>query len=188
MREYVKLSDAELASLLKEGDSNAYTEIFNRYSRLLVAHGFRLLGDQDEANDVVQDVFLALWQKRNELVFTTSLSSYLYTAIRNRILNRMAHQKIVDKYADSMLQFMESGYTLADDKLRERELAALIEKEIEALPAKMKEVFIMHKMEELSYKEISEKLSISDKTAKQQVYNALKILKVKITSILSLFI
>ncbi len=187
MESYGQFSDAELTALLKEGDTYAYTEIFKRYTKVLVAHAFRLLGDRDEANDVVQDIFLTLWQKKADLVFTTSLSSYLYTAIRNKIFNRMSHQKIVARYADSIMAFMETGYTVADDKIREQELAVLIEKEIEALPAKMREVFLMHKREELSYKEISAKLDITDKTAKQQVYNAVKILKLKINSFLTLF-
>ena len=83
---------------------------------------------------------------------------------------------------------MESGYTVADHDLREKELAALIEKEIEALPVKMRNVFILHKKEELTYKEIAAKLDITDKTAKQQVYNAVKILKLKISSFLGLFL
>jgi len=186
MAAYGKHTDQELAALLKGGDADAYTEIFDRYTRLLVAHAYRLLGDQDEANDVVQDVWLVLWQKREELEFKTALSSYLYTAVRNRIFNRMAHLKHVAKYADSIMHFMENGFSLADDALREKEFVAVIEKEINALPPKMREVFLMHKRGELSYKEIGEKLGISDQTAKQQVYNATKILKSKLTVMLVL--
>ncbi len=182
MAEYNTYTDQELTAFLAGGDQLAYTEIFSRYVKLLVAHAFRLLGDRDEANDVVQDVFLMLWQKKDSLVFTTSLSSYLYTAIRNRIFNQMSHQKIVAKYADSIVGFMENGYSLSDDNLREKELAKIIEKEIEALPPKMRKVFLLRKKEELSYKEIAEILDITDKTAKHQVYSAVKILKLKISS------
>ncbi|SMC88644.1 RNA polymerase sigma factor [Pedobacter africanus] len=186
MAAYSGYTDGELAALIKGGDGRAYTEIFSRYSRLLISHAYRLLGDRDEANDVVQDVMLTLWQKREELEFKTSLSSYLYTAIRNRIFNRLAHLKHVAKYADEIIRFMENGFSLADDVLREKEFVAVIENEINALPEKMRAVFLLHKREELNYKEIAEKLGISDKTAKQQVYNATKILKSKLTALLIL--
>jgi len=186
MATYSKFTDNELASLIKENDQVAYTEIFLRYSKLLVAHAYRLLGDQDEANDVVQDVFLKLWQNRENLVLNTSLSSYLYIAIRNRVFNHISHQKIVAKYADSILNFMEAGHAVTDELIRAKELAIIIEQEIAALPPKMREVFLLNKREELSYKEIALKLDITDKTAKQQVYNALKNLRLKITSLMSI--
>lgn len=186
MAVYGKFTDNELASLIKEDDQVAYTEIFLRYSKLLVAHAYRLLGDQDEANDVVQDVFLTLWQKRENFALNTSLSSYLYTAIRNRVFNRMSHQKIVAKYADSIVNFMEVGHAETDEMIRTKELAIIIEQGIATLPPKMREVFLLNKREELSYKEIALKLDITDKTAKQQVYNAIKNLRLKITSLMSI--
>ncbi|MDR6781476.1 RNA polymerase sigma-70 factor [Pedobacter africanus] len=184
---YSDYTDLQLAGLLSQGDRLAYTEIFERYSMLLIAHAYKLLADQDAANDVVQDVLLNLWQKRERLDLNTSLSAYLYTATRNRIFNRKSHQKIVDRYADTMIAYMEGTHTNSDDFVREKELTAMIEKEIRALPEKMREVFILYKMEDLSYKEIADRLGITDRTARQQVYNALKILKTKIDIYLSLF-
>jgi RNA polymerase sigma-70 factor (ECF subfamily) len=188
MPDFHNHSDQDLVALLNGGDQYAYTEIFDRYSALLVAHAYRLLGDRDEANDVVQDVFMILWQKHASLELTTSLSSYLYTSIRNRIFNKMSHNKVVARYADSILEFMEKGYSVSDEVFLAKELEQLIEREIAALPEKMREVFILHKQQELSYKEIGEKMGISDKTAKQQVYNAMKILKTKINSFMMTFL
>ena len=184
---YSEYTDLQLAGLLSKGDRLAYTEIFERYSMLLIAHAYKMLADQDAANDVVQDVLLNLWQKRERLDLNTSLSAYLYTATRNRIFNRKSHQKIVDRYADTMIAYMEGTHTDSDDLVREKELMALIEKEIRGLPDKMREVFILYKMEDLSYQEIADRLGITDRTARQQVYNALKILKTKIDIYLSLF-
>jgi len=186
MASYSKFTDNELAVFIKKNDQVAYTEIFLRYSKLLVAHAYRLLGDQDEANDLVQDVFLTLWQNRENLALTNSLSSYLYIATRNRVFNRISHQKIVAKYADSIVSFMEVGQAITDELIRAKELAIIIEQEIAALPPKMREVFLLNKREELSYKEIALKLHITDKTAKQQVYNAVKNLRLKISSFMSL--
>lgn len=188
MSVYREYADHILLNLLKEDDQLAYTEIFERYSRLLVNHAYKILGSQDEANDVVQEVLLSIWNKRYELAVTGSLSSYLYKATKNRILNHIAHEKVVSRYADSVSDFIENDYVFADSKLREKELEAIIAKEIALLPEKMREVFLLRKIEELSYDEIALQLNITDKTAKQQVYNSLKILREKLKSMVNVFV
>jgi len=185
---YRKYADHTLVNLLKQDDQLAYTEIFERYSRILVNHAYKMLGNRDEANDVVQEVFLSIWNKRSELVITGALSSYLYKATKNRILNHIAHKKVVSRYADSVSDFIENDYILADSDLREKELELIIAKEIALLPEKMREVFLLRKVEELSYDEIALQLNITDKTAKQQVYNSLKILREKLKYFLNVFI
>jgi RNA polymerase sigma-70 factor (ECF subfamily) len=187
MKVYVKLTDVELVALLKEGDQLAYTEIFERYSDLLLRHAFRILADQDEVNDVVQDVFMVLWQKRADLRFRTSLSAFLYVATRNRIFDHLSHQKVVLRYASSISKFMVEGYAITDDQVREKELSVIIEREINCLPEKMRAVFLLNKKEGLSYQQIGVQLHISDQTAKQQVYKALKILKGKMDSFISVY-
>ncbi|MCR8668944.1 RNA polymerase sigma-70 factor [Aestuariibaculum sp. M13] len=184
MSVYSKYPDQLLLDLLKKDDQQAYTEIFNRYCKLLINHAYKILQSQDEANDIIQEVFLVIWNKRNELNIKGSLSSYLYKATKNRILNHIAHEKVVLRYADSISGFMENDYAFADTDQREEELQDIIAKEIESLPKKMREIFILRKLEELSYDEIANQLNISDKTAKQQVYNALKKLKEKINPFL----
>ncbi|WP_244248521.1 RNA polymerase sigma factor [Flavobacterium foetidum] len=188
MSVYSKYADDILLNFLKEDDQLAYTEIFERYSRILVNHAYKILGNQDEANDVVQEVFLAVWNRRADLNITGSLSSYLYKAVKNRILNHIAHEKVVSRYADSISDFIENDYVFADSKLREKELESIIKREIELLPSKMREVFLLRKVEELSYDEIALQLNITDKTAKQQVYNSLKILREKLKFLAHVFI
>lgn len=187
MKSYSNFSDADLIILLKHDDEYAYTEIFERYNEILLRHAYRILTDKDEINDVVQDVFLTLWQKRSTIEFKISLLSYLSVSVRNRIFDLLSHKKIMLKYAVSFNKFLVEGYNITDDEIRERELSKIIEKEIEHLPAKMKEVFLMNKKDGLSYKEIAARLNITDQTAKQQVYKALKILKPKLDSFMSAF-
>jgi RNA polymerase sigma-70 factor (ECF subfamily) len=188
MSVYRKYADHILFDLLKEDDQLAYTEIFERYCKLLLHHAYKILGNQDEANDVVQEVFLSIWNKRHEITLTGSLSSYLYKATKNKILNHIAHEKVVSRYADSISNFIETDYVFADFNLREEELEAIIAKEIDLLPAKMREVFLLRKVEELSYEEIALQLNITDKTAKQQVYNSLKILREKLKNFMTVFV
>lgn len=188
MSVYSNYADNILLDLLMEDDQLAYTEIFERYSRILVNHAYKILGSSDEANDAVQEVFLSIWNKRHELIITGSLSSYLYKATKNKILNHIAHEKVVSRYAESISSFIENDYVFADSNLREKELEAIIAKEIALLPEKMREVFLLRKVEELSYDEIALQLNITDKTAKQQVYNSLKILREKLKSMVNLFV
>ncbi len=187
MIDYSKLTDSELASLLKNGDQYAYTQIFERYNELLLRHAYRLLENRSEAGDIVQDIFLIIWQKRESIVFKTALSAYLYRSVRNHIFDLISHQKVVARYAESIGTFMEQGYTLIDDRIREKELAGIIEKEIAALPPKMREVFLLSRQEEYSYQEIAGQLNITHRTAKQQVYNAVKTLKLKLDPFLGVF-
>jgi len=188
MPAYSEYADHSLLDFLKEDDQLAYTEIFERYCKILVNHAYKMLGNRDEANDVVQEVFLSIWNKRQELIVTGSLSSYLYKATKNKILNHIAHEKVVSNYADSISNFIENDYVLADSNLREEELEAIIAKEIALLPEKMREVFLLRKVEELSYDEIALQLNITDKTAKQQVYNSLKILREKLKNFMGVFV
>ena len=186
MADYTNFTDEALATLLTKGDRQAYAVIFERYSRLLIAHAYKMLQDKESAADTVQDLMLNLWDKRTQLNSNLSLGGYLYTGLRNRIFNAMAHRKVMEKYADSILSYMEGTHAYSDELLKESELSALLHKEISALPEKMREVFILYKMEELSYSQIAERLGITDRTAKQQVYNAVKILKTKISIYLTL--
>ncbi|WP_421940094.1 RNA polymerase sigma factor [Pedobacter sp.] len=187
MKAYDKISDGELFLLIKEDDEKAYAEIFKRYAEILLRHAFRLLANKEEANDVIQDVFMTLWQKRAEIEIKTALSSYLYSAIRNRIFDHLSHQKIAVRYAESISAFMIEGYNITDDVVRERELAHLIQREIDALPSRMREVFLLNKKEGLSYSQIADQMGITSETAKQQVYKAVKILKPRIDDFLSAF-
>lgn len=188
MSGYHSYTDCELAALLKQGDQLAYTELFDRYKGVLYCHAFRFLENHDEAEDVIQDVFLTLWQKRTELEISGTFSSYLYVTVRNRIFKLFARKKVAARYSASLQKFKDEDHNYTEEKLLERELAAIIEREVEALPEKMREVFLLTRDDTRSYREIGEQLDISEKTVRNQVYNALQLLKVKINFLLTLFL
>lgn len=175
-------SDQDLLTLIREDDDRAFAVLYQRYSGVLYLHACRLLEDEDEAKDALQELFTKLWVKRSELELRTSLSSYLYTALRNQILDTFAHRKIKEKYIDSLQQFLDEGECMTDNYIREKELSELIEKEVALLPEKMRTVFELSRKVYLSYKEIAFELDISDKTVKKQINNALKILRHKLYS------
>lgn len=179
MDDYTAYSDAELTVLLKLGKQNAYAEIYNRYVFALLNHANNKLRNREEAKDVVQEVFTQLWSKRENLQ-VSNLSAYLYTAVRNMILNQIVHKGVQEKYMLSMLHFAQQGSIVTDHLVREHQLAELIEKEIAALPPKMRHVFELNRKEHLSHKEISLKLDISEQTVSKHITNALKILRTKL--------
>lgn len=184
----VAFSDHELSELLKKGDANAYTLIYNRYFGQLYLHALKRLQDEDEARDVIHELFATLWSKRETLVVRTSLSAYLYTAIRNRIMDVIAHQQVENRYVVSLQRFIGEGYCVTDHKIRERQLADLIEKSIAQLPPKMREVFELSRKHALSHKEIAQQLNLSEQTVRKQVNNALKILRARLGTMLFLII
>ncbi|TCD00317.1 RNA polymerase sigma factor [Pedobacter psychroterrae] len=180
MSGYNVLADLELYTLLKAGDKVAYTEIYNRYFSLLYLHALKRLRDEEAARDLIQDLFATLWLKREVLTTKTNLSNYLFTAVRNGVFNFIAHQKVASRYISELPDKVEPSECITDHLARERQLAALIEKEIGELPEKMREIFLLSRVEGLSHKEIGERLGISELTVKTQVKNALRILRGKL--------
>ena len=177
---YHQNSDLELAALLANDDDQAFAEIYERYKGVLYMHAYRMLGDEEEAKDVLQELFTTLWGHRKEIKITSSFSAYLYKSVRNRIFDIIAHRKVEQRYVSSLASFIENGECVTDNQLREKELTVMIEKEVSLLPPKMRQVFELSRNENLSYKEIADELKISDKTVKKQVSNALNILRQKL--------
>jgi RNA polymerase sigma-70 factor (family 1) len=179
-------TDEELFALIKEGDHRAYTQIFDRFYIVLYLHAFKILEDEDEAKDVVQELFENIWMKRDFLSLNGSVSSYLYACTRNMVLNLIAHKKVRGRYLDSLEAFMGRETYLTDFYVREKELKRIIEKEIASLPQKMGEIFKLSRTECLSHREIASKLKLSELTVKTQVKRALKLLKPKLDFLLGL--
>lgn len=184
--EYSTLSDADLIILLKSDDAMAYTVIYNRYFDSLYLHACNKLKDKEEAQDVIHELFTHLWNKRKELLIKSNLSSYLYISVRNRILDLISHQQVESKYVNSLQNFINEGHCITDHLIREKQLANLIEKGISNLPTKMREVFELSRKEKLSHKEIAAQLNLSEQTVKKQINNALKILRIKLGTMLFL--
>jgi RNA polymerase sigma-70 factor (ECF subfamily) len=176
MFSYNKLSDHELLGLLKESDATAFAEVYDRYKVLLHIHAYNKFSDREEAKDIVQDVFATLWKNRENSELN-NLSGYLYAAVRNSVINHITRKEVKTKYITSIQNFTSSGQIVTDHLIREKQLAAIIEKEIAALPNKMRVIFELSRKEHLSHKEIAKRLDLSEKTVDKQISNALKILK-----------
>ncbi|PTS99574.1 RNA polymerase subunit sigma-70 [Pedobacter sp. HMWF019] len=180
MAPYTTLSDADLTVLLKQQDQRAYTVIYERYWALLFRHAGRMLKDDEQAADVIQDLFTVMWTNAETLEINTSLASYLYTSLRNRILKLIRREKVQINYLVTLPDFEKEGHNITDEILREKELQIQIEREIEMLPPKMREIFELSRNAHMSYKQIAEEINIAEGTVKKQVYNALKILRTRL--------
>lgn len=181
MAVYSNISDDELVQLLKVSDHGAYNEIYRRYFHVLYVHALKKLRDEEQAKDVIQDLFATLWLKRERNISTNNLAAYLFAAIRNKIFDLFAHQQVEAKYVDSLIDYLNTHTSVPTDHLvRENELKAYIEKEIQALPPKMKHMFELSRKENLSHKEIASKLGTSENNVSTQITNALRILRTKL--------
>jgi RNA polymerase sigma-70 factor (ECF subfamily) len=176
------VSDNNLLTLFKGGDQAAFKFIYERYWQLLYVAACKVIKDEDEAKDVVQEVFVSLLSKGADLHVHGSLSNYLFTAVRYKVFDFISRKKVRTNYLDSLNDFLTRSDYSTDRALLEKEINAEMEKEIQNLPEKMKEVFELSRKSELSHKEIAETLNISDKTVKKQISNAIKLLKPKFTN------
>lgn len=180
MKSYSTFSDVELLTYVKSADYGAFAEIYNRYNKLLMIYAYRKLKSTEESKDLVQELFTDLWNSRQVLDIQTTLSGYLYKIALNKMLNIFRHKKISDEYLSSLQLIMETNHAVTDYLIREKEIQALIEKEISLLPPKMREVFELRRNEFLSNKEIAERLDLSEHTVATQMKKALKKLKLKL--------
>jgi RNA polymerase sigma-70 factor (ECF subfamily) len=188
MRAYQSFTDQTLLTLLKQSDKDAYTVIYDRYKNLLYNHAYKKLGNPEEVKDVLQELFTNLWNKRADIPVAINLSAYLYAGIRNRVLNLLSHKEVENKYLSSIQRFTPQEDHSTDLAIREKELADLIQKEIDQLPPKMREVFLLSRKENLSHQEIAGQLCISEQTVSKQVTNALRILRLRLGSLFILLL
>lgn len=177
---YGSLEDKVLLSFVQKDRTEAFRALYERYWEPLYLHVQAMTSCEETAKDIVQETFVELWDKRDELYIQQSLKAYLYKTTRNKVLNTYAHHKVQEKYMLSLIQYFEVGESNADHLLRENLARERIATEISALPTKMRQIFEMSRNEHKTYKEIAAELHISDKTVKKQVSNALKILKAKL--------
>ncbi|WP_316818650.1 RNA polymerase sigma factor [Pedobacter nyackensis] len=180
MIDYRILADDDLASLLRSGNDAVFKEIYQRYDKLLFLYAFKKLRNEEEAKDVVQDVFLWMLKNRETLTLKTTLSGYLYKSVLNKVFDIFKHKDIIRQYIERTDLAIDVDSVETDYLIREKEIAAIIEREIAAMPARMREVYELKRKSYLSTKQIAEQLGISEHTVSTQLKNAMKYLKVKL--------
>lgn len=169
---YMNNYDSDSISALKNGDIKQFEKVFKTYYPLLCQYAVRFLKSDDEAEEIVQELFYSLWEKRNKLNIHTSLKAYLYKATYLNCLDRIRQEKRHYAHQNSIEINADEGYE--DHALEAREVNLIIMETLEKLPERGKRIFQMSRFEGMKYQEIAEKLSISIKTVEANMGKALK--------------
>jgi RNA polymerase sigma-70 factor (family 1) len=172
--------DNLLLQQLALGDELAFTSVYDQYWEPLLRHIMRILPNKDEAIDVVQETFLSFWNQGHKLERINSIKTYLFTMGRNAAFKKWKLNLKQRNYLESLVAHYAEADEGFEQIINTKELSAVLDAEIEKLPTKMREIFILSRKEHLTYKEIAEKLQISDLTVKKQINNSLKQLRLKI--------
>jgi len=183
---YDTYSDDILASLLKEGDRSVFTEIYNRYWDKLYFVAYRHLKETFAAEEIVQNVFLSLWQKKETLEIQ-GLSAYLSAMTRYAVYKYLAKEKRkqeVEKLGTSHLNKIDSPH----DAIDHRAVMELVQKLTNILPEKCRLVFIHNKLLDKPLEEVAKTMDISIKTAEAHITKALKIVRSKLGNTMQLFL
>jgi RNA polymerase sigma-70 factor (family 1) len=165
---------------LKEGDPDVFTEIFSVYYRDTVMFAFSFTHDVETAEEIVQDVFVKLWEDHEKLNITVSIKSYILKTIQNKCIDWHRHKKIVNNHSNCIINNSPLYEYDTDNYILRSELEGRIENAIADLPEKVKEAFIMNRFEGLKYKEIASKLNVSVRTVEVRISKALVLLKEKL--------
>ncbi|GAA4812984.1 RNA polymerase sigma factor [Litoribaculum gwangyangense] len=165
-----------LISGLKKGESKAYAFLVDKYHNMLCAYAYQLTNNRDHAKDIVQNVFVNIWRIRLKLKDDFALKSYLYRSVYNEFLNQERKRIHVVPLDKKNIEALNSILEEEDEKSLER-LMNLVKKEIENLPPKCKETFLLSKQEGLSNIEIAEFLNISIKSVEAHMTKAFSILR-----------
>ncbi len=179
MKSLVDFTDQELTALLKQRNHLAFSEIYKRYWTIMYTHALKMLKDEDDARDVVQELFTSLWIAGPDIALDLNLGGYLYRAVTNKVIDLIDHKKIKVNYIASFSSYIELHRNETLEAISAKELLSALEKEIKQLPPKMKAIFEMRVYQHLSNKEIADQLGTSDKTVKKQIGNAIKLIRPK---------
>jgi len=175
-----KATQIELISLIQDGDTRAFDEFYKQNWRALYQMAYHSTGSVEDAKDLVQNVFINFWDARYSINVDQYHSSYLFTALRNGIINLYKKNAVKKRGLEELLHFDNQPVHTNEDHYIAKELAQSINTRVEELPEKMQRVFVLSRYEHLSINEISETLNIAPRTVKNQLSSALKILRMRV--------
>jgi RNA polymerase sigma-70 factor, ECF subfamily len=171
-------TEQELLARLKTGDEAALRIIFNLHYKTMLGQAHRLIPDAGLSKDLVQEVFVEVWNKREDLNIHTSLVAYLRRAVVNRSLNHIKTQKrFILNEPDDWTHIADESPADIDLKMIREDRSIALHQAIEELPEKCRLVFNLSRFENLSHQEIADQLGISKKTIENQITKALKNLR-----------
>ena len=186
MRVNTHPKDSSLLEAIQKGDNIAFNILFHRYYQLLCNYGNRFV-DLEDAEEIVQDSLLWVWENREVLIINGALSSFLFTMVYRKALNRIEHNQITQRV---LTQFHEDIQEVLHDVdfYQIQELMNKIDEAVAALPDAYREAFIMHRFQHMNYKKITETLGVSYQTVAYRIQQALKLLRLELKDFLLLLL
>jgi len=171
------LTDEEMVAASRKGNEDAFRQLFDKYWHDLYKIANRRVSSTEDVKDILQDVFLSLWNNIMDVEVSDSLGGYLYIALRNRILNYYDKETLRYKLLASQ-QFMPvEAENLAWHSLRTKEIRQFVMGLLEEMPPQMKQVFLLSREEQLTNAEIAALLGLAPQTVKNQLYRALQLIR-----------
>ena len=173
-----KFDEKDILMRLRNSDKDALKDIFEAFYPSLCHYASHFLVDHDQSEEVVQDLFVRIWEKRETVVVSTSLRSYLFRSVRNQCINLIMHEKVRQNHAKKIRDAIIED-AAEEDYFLEEEKSKAISSAIAALPDKRREIFLLSRQEGLKYQEIANRLQISVKTVEAQMGLAIRFLREK---------
>lgn len=169
--------DAKLIAGFRAGNMDAFRKIYESFCEPLYRFAYSYLKDSFEAEEIVQDVFLKVWERREEVDEQKSFKSYLYRITVNKVFNELKHRVVKQKYEQHAIGFdLHTGET-PESSIQFQELNKKIESLLNLLPEQQRNIFILSRWKGLSNAEIAESLNLSIRTVENQIYRASKFIK-----------
>lgn len=170
------VSDNDLIDRLAAGDERAFDELYGRYFTRLYNYAFQKTGDAYMTQEVVQELFIHLWQRRERLAISGVVSAYLFASARNLIIDQIRKETSRSCHADVFARHQPQATNQTEEQLRFDELHQTYERLLDQLPDKCRQVFSLSR-EGTSHRDIASQLSISEKTVEQHITRALRLLR-----------
>lgn len=167
------------ASEINDADGrDAFCTLYRKYYRSLTAFAMHILESREEAENTVQDVMMDLWKRRKSININISVSSFLYSAVKNKCITRKNHGQVDKKYISSLrLSMLEDGFLEYHDFYSHREIRIILQKTLDAMPEAQRTAFKLSRVEARSYNEIAEMTGVSEKTVEYRISQALRKLR-----------
>lgn len=172
----------EILKLLSEGNKSSLEILFNYYYPRLFNFSKSFIKYEEGIDDILQEVFIKIWENRKNINTPFTFNSFIFTITRNLLLNELRSRLNNEKVREKIKKMSVAEEYQSFEALEYSELKEKVEKLVDELPERQKEVFRMSRMEGLSHREIAEKLEISEKTVEYHISQAIKIIKEKLKS------
>jgi RNA polymerase sigma-70 factor (family 1) len=180
MKNIVILNDEQLMKEIKADNKFAFDTLYRQYSKKLFQFGFSILKSTEETENLIQDVFLNLWENRQKVEKDASVKSYIFTIAYNSAISILRKKSRESQFIEYLESIQDTSMRSCDLDIEYNELSKKLEDIIKELPQRQKEVYLLHKFDGLKYYEIAERLDISVNTIENHMSRALKTIRLKL--------